>query len=120
MRPLGVLFLTLFTSILGLSILFPVLAPLGRHLGLGETEIGLTSAAYALAQLLFAPFWGRTSERWGRRPVLIVGVIGFLLGFVRWVVYRLGLEPHVGPKVFVYFCVYLTCTLGLWLGFFHR
>jgi ACR3 family arsenite transporter len=45
---------------------------------------------------------------------------GFLLGFVRWVVYRLGLEPHVGPKVFVYFCVYLTCTLGLWLGFFHR
>lgn len=45
---------------------------------------------------------------------------GFLLGFVRWVVYRLGLEPHVGPKVFVYFCTYLTCTLGLWLGFFHR
>ena len=45
---------------------------------------------------------------------------GFLLGFVRWVVYRLGLEPFVGPKVFVYFCVYLTCTLGLWLGFFHR
>jgi DHA1 family tetracycline resistance protein-like MFS transporter len=82
LRPLGILFLTLFTSILGLSILFPVLAPLGRHLGLGETAIGLTSAAYALAQLVFAPFWGRTSERWGRRPVLIVGVAGFLLGFV--------------------------------------
>jgi hypothetical protein len=45
---------------------------------------------------------------------------GFLLAIVRWAVYRLGLEPHVGPKVFVYFCVYLTCTLGLWLGFFHR
>lgn len=82
MRPLGVLFLTLFTAILGLSILFPVLGPLGRHLGLGETEIGITSTAYALAQLLFAPFWGRASERRGRRPVLILGVLGFLLGFV--------------------------------------
>ena len=45
---------------------------------------------------------------------------GFMLGAIRWAVYRMGLEPFVGPKVFVYFCVYLTCTLGLWLGFFHR
>lgn len=82
MRPLGVLFLTLFTSILGLSILFPVLGPLGRHLGLAETEIGATSTAYALAQLAFAPFWGRASERHGRRPILVLGVFGFLLGFV--------------------------------------
>ncbi len=81
-RQLGTLFLTLFTSILGLSILFPVLGPLGRHLGLSETEIGSTSTAYALAQLLFAPFWGRHSERVGRRPILILGVVGFALGFV--------------------------------------
>lgn len=45
---------------------------------------------------------------------------GFLLGGVRWVVHRLGVEPFVGMKVLVYFCVYLSCTLGLWLGFFHR
>jgi MFS family permease len=81
-RQLGTLFLTLFTSILGLSILFPVLGPLGRHLGLSETEIGGTSTAYALAQLLFAPFWGRRSEKVGRRPMLILGVVGFALGFV--------------------------------------
>jgi len=45
---------------------------------------------------------------------------GFMLGAIRWAAYRMGIEPFVGPKVFVYFCVYLTCTLGLWLGFFHR
>ena len=81
-RQLGTLFLTLFTSILGLSILFPVLGPLGRHFHLGETEIGAASTAYALAQLLFAPFWGRRSETVGRRPVLITGVLGFGMGFL--------------------------------------
>lgn len=81
-RQLGTLFLTLWSSILGLSILFPVLGPLGRHFGLSETAIGATSTAYALAQLLFAPFWGRRSESVGRRPVLITGVLGFGLGFV--------------------------------------
>lgn len=81
-RQLSTLFLTLFTSILGLSILFPVLGPLGRHLGLSETEIGSTSTAYALAQLLFAPLWGRRSETVGRRPILILGVTGFGLSFV--------------------------------------
>ncbi len=45
---------------------------------------------------------------------------GFMLGGIRWTVYRLGLEPFIGPRVLVYFCVYLTCTLGLWLGFYHR
>jgi hypothetical protein len=45
---------------------------------------------------------------------------GFMLGGIRWLVLRLGLEPFVGPKVPVYFCTYLACTLGLWLGFFHR
>ncbi|MFM1831237.1 MAG: hypothetical protein RLZZ558_1577 [Planctomycetota bacterium] len=45
---------------------------------------------------------------------------GFMLGGIRWLVLRLGMEPFVGPKVPVYFCTYLACTLGLWLGFFHR
>ena len=76
------LFLSLFNSILGLSILFPILAPLGRELGLSESEIGLTSTSYAFAQFVAAPFWGRMSERRGRKPVLLVGVVGFGLGFV--------------------------------------
>lgn len=92
-RQLGTLFLTLFTSILGLSILFPVLGPLGRHLGLSETQIGSTSTAYALAQLLFAPFWGRRSEKVGRRPTLILGVVGFGLGFV-----ALGIVVVLGDR----------------------
>ncbi len=54
-------------------------------------------------------------------PAWLVCMIaaGFMLGGIRWIVYRLGIEPFVGPRVTVYFCVYLTCTLGLWLGFFR-
>lgn len=44
---------------------------------------------------------------------------GFLLGAVRWIVNRLGWEPFIGPRVLVYFCVYLNCTLGLWLLIFR-
>ncbi len=54
-------------------------------------------------------------------PAWLVCMIaaGFMLGGIRWIVYRLGIEPFVGPRVTVYFCVYLSCTLGLWLGFFR-
>ncbi len=88
---MGLLFFSLFNSILGLSVLFPVMGPLGRELGLGEFEIGLVSTGYALTQLLFAPLWGRLSETRGRKPVLLVGVIGYGLGFAMFgVVAELG------------------------------
>ncbi len=87
------LFLSLFNSILGLSILFPILAPLGRELGLTESQIGLTSTSYALAQFLAAPVWGRLSERYGRKPILLVGVCGFGVGFV-----GLGVVAELGAR----------------------
>ncbi|MCA9622875.1 MAG: MFS transporter [Myxococcales bacterium] len=81
MRPLSLLFVALFNSILGLSILFPILAPLGRELGLGELQISSLSAGYALMQLLVSPYWGRRSEKIGRKPVLLTGILGFSLSF---------------------------------------
>ena len=79
---MGLLFLSLFNSILGLSVLFPVLGPLGRELGLGDSEIGLISSGYALSQFIFAPMWGRASETRGRKPILLIGVSGFGVGFL--------------------------------------
>jgi MFS family permease len=87
------LFLSLFSSILGLSILFPILGPLGRALGLTESEIGLTTTSYALAQFVAAPFWGRRSERVGRKPTLLIGVVGFGVAFV-----ALGIVAELGAR----------------------
>ena len=64
---------------LGLSVLFPIIAPLGRALGLSETQIGWFSTAYSLAQFVFAPLWGSRSERVGRKPVLLLGLVAFSL-----------------------------------------
>ncbi|HET9953959.1 MAG TPA: MFS transporter [Polyangiaceae bacterium] len=91
MSPLSLLFVALFNSILGLSVLFPILGPLGRQLGLTELQIGALTTAYALAQFAGSPFWGKRSEVVGRKPVLLRGILGFALTFAAFgVIARLG------------------------------
>lgn len=103
MRPMALLFVALFNSILGLSVLFPIVAPLGRELGLGELETTSLSAAYAFMQFATSTFWGRRSEKIGRKPVLLVGIIGFGLSFFAFgVVAALGLKGTLsGTLLFV-------------------
>lgn len=54
-------------------------------------------------------------------PAWLVCMIaaGFLLGLIRWAAFKSGIEKYIGPRVLIYFCVYLSCTLALWLGFFR-
>ncbi|HWA77737.1 MAG TPA: MFS transporter [Polyangiaceae bacterium] len=93
MSPLSLIFLALFNSILGLSVLFPILGPLGRQLGLGELQVGSLTATYALAQFLGSPYWGRKSEIIGRKPVILRGILGFALTFLAFgLIARLGLS----------------------------
>lgn len=75
------LFLTIFIAMLGLSVLFPIIAPLSRQLGLSETQAGWFSTGYSLMQFVFSPIWGHRSEIVGRKPILIMGLIGFSLSF---------------------------------------
>lgn len=51
--------------------MIPLVPHLGRDLGATSTEAGVLMALYSLMQFLFAPFWGRISDRWGRRRVLL-------------------------------------------------
>lgn len=88
-----ILFLTIFIAMLGLSILFPIIGPLGRELGLSETQTAWFATAYSLMQFVFSPVWGAHSERRGRRPVLLLGLTGFALSFGLFaVVAELGLR----------------------------
>jgi MFS family permease len=67
---------------MGFTVLFPVLAPLGREIGLSEIQITSIIAASSLTVFLMSPVWGRTSDRWGRKRVMLVGLFGFTLGTV--------------------------------------
>lgn len=80
-RTKGILFLTIFIAMLGLSVLFPIIGPLGRELGLTPAQIGWFSTAYSLMQFLFSPIWGSRSEKQGRRPILLMGLVGFSVSF---------------------------------------
>ena len=67
---------------MGHSVLFAVLAPLGREIGLTELQIGSIISASSLAVFLSSPIWGRASDRWGRKRVMLIGLGGYALGTV--------------------------------------
>lgn len=95
--PKVVLFLTIFVAMLGLSVLFPIIAPLSRQLGLTETQAGWFSTAYSVMQFVMSPIWGARSERVGRKPVLLLGLVGFSLSFGLFALFAsLGLRGALG------------------------
>ncbi len=88
---------------MGFTVLFPVLAPLGREMGLSEVQITTIIAASGLMVFLFSPIWGRRSDRWGRKTVLLIGLFGFSAGTVLFnsVLYA-GLEGWLsGTALFI-------------------
>ena len=70
-RGLGVLFSVVIVDLIGFGIVMPALPFWAREFGADATTLGLLMAAYAAAQFVFAPLWGRLSDRVGRRPVLL-------------------------------------------------
>ncbi len=73
-----VIFLTVFIDLLGFGIVLPLLPIYADQFTVDETgwQLGALMASYSVMQFLFAPFWGRLSDRIGRRPVLMVGLGG--------------------------------------------
>ena len=77
-----VLSATLFVAMVGFGVVIPALGDLALRFGASSIEMGAMTAAYALAQLLFAPLWGALCDRVGRKPVLVLGLFGFSLSFL--------------------------------------
>jgi multidrug resistance protein len=71
---LYVLMATAFVDMLGFAMVFPLLPFYATELGASPFTIGLLISSFSVAQLVTAPLWGRVSDRFGRRPVLLVGL----------------------------------------------
>ena len=80
-RPLFVLFVTILVNLIGFGIIIPLLPFYAQEFGASPVTIGLLFASFSLAQLIAAPILGEWSDRWGRRPVLILSLIGTAVSF---------------------------------------
>src|SRR5688572_22492426 len=80
-RPLLVIFLTIFVNLVGFGIIIPLLPFYAQTFGASPFVIGLLFASFSLSQLIASPLLGELSDRWGRRPVLILSLIGTAISF---------------------------------------
>jgi MFS family permease len=80
--PLVFIFLTVFIDLLGFGIVIPLLPIYSKAYGASETELGLLFGCFSGMQFLFAPMWGRISDRVGRKPVLVWGLVGTALSYL--------------------------------------
>lgn len=79
--PLVVLFLVVVIDLVGFGIVLPLLPRYARDYDASPTELGLLMASFSAVQFVFAPFWGRLSDRFGRRPILMAGLFGSVLAY---------------------------------------
>ncbi|WP_435367215.1 MFS transporter [Domibacillus tundrae] len=80
-KPLPILFAVMFLVMVGFGIIIPVLPFYAENMGASPAELGWLMAVYSVMQLLFTPVWGRVSDRIGRKPVMMIGIIGLALSF---------------------------------------
>jgi DHA1 family tetracycline resistance protein-like MFS transporter len=90
-KQLGILLLVVFVDLLGFGMVIPVMPRYAAELGAPTAWIGLLLTGYSAMQFVFAPIWGRLSDRLGRRPVLLASIGMTAVGFVAY-----SLAPSFG------------------------
>lgn len=81
-RQLGTLFLITFINLAGFGVVLPVFPFFGTLVHATPGQITVAMGAYSLGQFLGAPLWGKLSDRYGRRPVLIASLLGATLSYL--------------------------------------
>ena len=82
MSPLVILFVTVFIDLLGFGIIIPLLPFYAESFGASALAIGLLGTSFSLMQFLFSPIWGRWSDQIGRKPIILIGLLGSCLSYV--------------------------------------
>ncbi|MFL5484931.1 MAG: MFS transporter [Gemmatimonadaceae bacterium] len=79
---LFVLIITNFVDMVGLLMIIPLMPFYAREMGGGALVVAILMGAFTAAQLISAPLWGRFSDRYGRRPALLVGLSAACIAYV--------------------------------------
>jgi len=81
-RPLLIIFLTIFIDLVGFGIVIPLLPFYAEEFHATPFDIGVLVSSYSLMQFIFSPIWGNLSDRYGRRPILFLTIIGSSVGYL--------------------------------------
>lgn len=76
-RSLILLSVSLLTIGMGQSLFFAIFPPVARDLGLSEVQVSAIFTLSAILWVIMSPLWGRVSDRVGRKPIILTGIIGF-------------------------------------------
>lgn len=79
--PLIILFITLVIDLLGFGIVLPLLPLYVKKFGGSPVMAGWLTTSFSIMQFIFAPIWGRASDLYGRRPMILLSLIGSALAF---------------------------------------
>jgi MFS transporter, DHA1 family, tetracycline resistance protein len=79
---LAVIFTTVFIDLVGFGMIIPLVGIYGRHYGASGLDLAILGSVYSLMQFLFARFWGRLSDRYGRRPILLMSLAGSVITYL--------------------------------------
>jgi len=93
---LGVLFLVVFINLVGFGLIVPLLPFFAQSLDAEPWQVTLMFSAYSLGQFFAEPFWGRLSDRIGRKPVLIATVAANAVGYL-----LLAFAPNIWAAILI-------------------
>jgi len=93
-----IVFLIVFIDLVGFGIIIPLLPFVAQHYEASALEVTLLMAVYSLAQFIAAPYWGRLSDRIGRRPVLLISLGGLMLTYI-WLGFAASLAALFAARI---------------------
>src|SRR3989304_6229975 len=79
---LAIVFLAVLIDLMGFGIVLPLLPFYASHFGASAVVVGFLFSIYSFAQLIFSPVWGGLSDRFGRRPIMLVSTLGASMAYI--------------------------------------
>ena len=83
----------------GFGVFLPIFPFLALHLGANATAVTIAMSCYSLGQLIASPWWGRLSDRIGRKPIIVIGLIGSVISYL-WIARAASVEELGAARLF--------------------
>ncbi|MBL7661242.1 MFS transporter [bacterium] len=80
--PTAILFTTVMFDLIGFGMVIPLISVYGRHYGATGISLAILGGIYSLMQFFSAPFWGMLSDRFGRRPIILMALCGSTISYL--------------------------------------